>query len=684
MSAPATAGPAVAPTALDAFFAPSGVMVVGASATPGKLGAVMAQSLAAYDAPLRLVNSRGEGMHASVSEALAAGDGVDLAVLCVPAPATARALRECAEGGVRAALVCAGGFAEAGAAGEEHQRAVEEVVRETGIRLLGPNTSGFFVPGRRLLASFVPGVADLAAGPVAVVAASGGVNHALAFRLQQAGIGLSLGVGLGAGVDVGAAAVLEHLVDDEQTRVVALHLETVQDGPALLAAVRRLSAVKPVVALVVGRSDVAEFARSHTGALATSWRTTRAVLRQAGAVLVDDEDGLVAAVAALAGRRLAPSPAPGVALVTGQAGPGLLVADAVQTAGVTLPRLTDATRAAIAEVLPPLTFQANPVDTGRPGPGFDRVVSAVADDPAVDAVAIYALTEPVVDLPAAVATSGAAGRVPVLLGVDGPPDDVAAQRAAAREAGIPLISGPTALARAVAALADDATGRFACAQDVTPPQPWPGLTGPWDEVRGKELLDALGVPTPPRRRCRDRAEALEALAALGGPVAVKLLDATVLHKTEVGGVHLGVRTPEAMGRALDALEAAGAREVLVEAMAAPGVDLIVGARRDPVFGPVLLLGLGGTAAEVLADVAIRSVPLSDRAAAGMVSDLRARRLLFGHRGGPTLDPAELAGVLTAVGNVLLVNPDVAEIEVNPLRLTATGPVALDAVVITPA
>ncbi|WP_127130356.1 acetate--CoA ligase family protein [Georgenia sp. SYP-B2076] len=684
MTPPTTAGHAVAaPTALDSLFAPRGVMVVGASATPGKLGAVMAQSLAAYDAPLYLVNSRGEGMHASVGDALAVARGaVDLAVLCVPATATAQALRDCADGGVRAALVCAGGFGEAGAAGEEHQRAVTAAVQETGIRLLGPNTSGFFLPARRLLASFVPGVAQLAAGPVAVVAASGGVNHALAFRLQRAGVGVSLCVGLGAGVDITTSDVLEHLVGDDQTHVVALHLETVQDGPALLRAVRRLSAVKPVVALVVGRSDVAEFARSHTGALATSWRTTRAVLRQAGAVLVDDEDALVDAVTALSGRRLAPSPAPGVAVITGQAGPGLLVADALQTAGVNLPRLSGATQAAIAEVLPPLTFQANPVDTGRPGPGFDRVVAAVAADPAVDAVAIYGLTEPVVDLPATVVASGAADELPVLLGVDGPAHDVDAQRAAAREAGIPLISGPTALARGVAALVDDAKGRFALSHDVTPAQPWPGLAGPWDEVGAKELLDALGVRTPPRRRCRDRGEALDALEALGGPVAVKLLDAAVLHKTEVGGVHLGVRTRDDMERAVDSLVAAGAREVLVETMAAPGVDLIVGARRDPVFGPVLLLGLGGTAAEVLADVAIRTVPLSDSAAAAMVDDLQARRLLFGHRGGPTLDPTELARVLTAVGNALLVNPDVAEIEVNPLRLTAAGLVALDAVVVT--
>jgi len=267
----------------------------------------------------------------------------------------------------KAALVCAGGFAEAGGPGIELDHAVSAAVRETGIRLLGPNTSGFFVPHRNLRASFVPGVAELEPGSVAVVAASGGVNHVLAFHLQRAGVGVSLAVGIGAGTDITAPDVLDYLISDDQTKAVALHLETVADGPALVDAVARLSSVKPVVALIVGQNDVSEFAQSHTGALATSWRTTRAVLKQAGAVIVDDENQLVAAVTALAGRRLAPAANPGVGLITGQAGPGLLIADALHSAGVTLPRLTQASQDTIGALLPPMTFQANPVDTGRPG-----------------------------------------------------------------------------------------------------------------------------------------------------------------------------------------------------------------------------------------------------------------------------------------------------------------------------
>ena len=674
---------------LSALLEPAGIVVVGASASPGKLGAAMAESLAPFPSPVALVNSRNPDgtMHSSVAAAAAASPApLDLAVLCVPASVTGQVLRECAASGVKAALVCAGGFSEAGESGAVFERQVVEAVKDTGIRLLGPNTSGFFVPHRSLRASFVPGVAELSQGSVAVVAASGGVNHVLAFQLEKAGVGVSLGIGIGAGIDISAPEVLDYLITHEQTKVVALHLENVADGPALLEAVRKLTASKPLVALVVGRNDVSEFAQSHTGALATSWRTTRSALKQAGAVLVDDEVQLVEAVAALTGQRLKPSSNPGVGLITGQAGPGLLIADALHSAGVSVPRLSAASQETIAGLLPPLTFQANPVDTGRPGPGYDRIIAAVTSDPSVDLLGVYGLTEPIADLPASIAESGAAGLLPILVGVDGPDSDVERSRKSAQDLGLPLLSGPTSLARGLVALVDDARAQFEQSfhpveepVDVTGPL---AITGPWDEIRSKELLDALGISTPPRKRCADRAAAHQALADLGAPVAVKLVDAEVLHKTDMGGVHLGITSAASLDAALDSLESVGAKEFLVETMASPGVDLVVGARRDPVFGPILVLGLGGTAAEVLADVAIRTVPLNERTAAAMADELQARELLNGFRNGPVLDRSELAGIVVRLGKALLANDGIAEIEINPLRLTADGLVALDAVVIT--
>jgi acetyltransferase len=627
------------------------------------------------------------GRYQSVADAVAlTGAPIDLAVLCVPAAASAGALTEAAKAGVRAALVCSGGYAEAGGAGVGYQRDLLAAARMSGVTLLGPNTSGFITPAAKLTASFVPGAAFVAAGPVAVVAASGGVNHVLAFLLTEAGVGVSLAVGLGNAVDVTAADVLTYLAADDNTTTtttttVALHIESVPDGPGLVAAVRELAARKPVVALVVGRSDVADFARSHTGALATSWRTTRAALKHAGAVLVDDERQLVDAVTALSAVRLAPAANPGVGVVTAQAGPGLLHADSLRAAGVAVPPLSPATMAALGELLPPLTYQANPVDTGRPGETFGQVLRRVADDPAVTLVSAYTLSEPaVLDLPAVVEAARIGSLV---VGLGGPPEEIRPQRDSLRRLGVPALASPAALTAAVRALVDDARARARLAQrqprhDYVSHLAAPG--GPLDEDEAKALLASLGVPTLPRRACGSREEAHQALAELPGPVAVKLLDATVSHKSDIGGVHLGIGDPAGLDAALDALDRIGASRYLIETMAQPGIDLIAGAARDPVFGPIVLVGLGGTIAEALADVAVAPAPLTPAEAGALADELAGRALLDGFRGGPTADRSAVGAVLAALGDLLCASPLLEAVEINPLRLTSEGLLALDAVI----
>ena len=669
---------------LSALFAPRGIAVVGASRDQRKLGATLARSLSGFGARgghLALVNGRDETMHPSLAAAAEAGP-LDLAMICVPAAACPTVLDDAARAGAGAAVICGGGFAEAGGRGIGYQAALAEVVTTSGIRLLGPNTSGFLAPHAGVTASFVPGAAQIRPGRVAVVAASGGVNHALAFLLTEAGHGISLAVGIGNAVDISAPDILDDLAADPHTSAVALHVESVADGPRLVDAVRRLSTRKPVVALVVGRHDIGAFAASHTGALATSWRTIRAALAQAGAVLVDDERELVDAVGALSTTRARPHPDPGVGVVTAQAGPGLLLLDDLRGRRARVPELTRQTQDTLATLLPPLTYQANPVDTGRPGPELGRVFHTVAADPHVDLVAGYALHEPdAVDLVAA-ARDGRVLDVPVVLGLGGIGDDVKAVRRALLEAGIAVAAEPRGVAAAVGALLADARAQSRPSAEGTPEGVPTAVAGARDEHQAKALLDRIEIATPARRACADRAQACAAFAELGGPVAVKILDADVLHKTDIGGVHLGIATPTALDEALDGLDASGATRYLVEAMAPAGVDLVLGARRDPVFGPILLLGLGGTTAEALADVAIRLAPLTPEEAAEMPGELAGHALLDGWRGGPVLDPAQLGRIAARLGDLLVANPDLYEIEINPLRLTSDGLIALDAVVLT--
>lgn len=672
-------------TDLNTLFAPRAIAVLGASATPGKLGAAMTASLASFPGPVMKVNAGrpdpGRGFFPTVSEAAAAhGITPDLMVSCIPAAVTADALREAAAAGARAALVCAGGFAEAGGDGALHQKALAEVVRDTGIRVLGPNTSGFLAPHLELTASFVPGVGDLEPGPVALVAASGGVNHALAFALAEAGVGLRLGVGLGNSLDVTQADVLDHLAQDDGVRAVALHVETAADGRRLTEAVRRLTDRVPVVALVVGRSDIGDFARSHTGALATSWRVTRAALRQAGAVLVDDERDLVEAVTALSRVRLPAHPRAGVGLVTAQAGPGLLLTDDLRSHGVQVPPLVERTVKELRELLPALTYQNNPVDTGRPSPTITQIVERVSEDPGIDVTAVYGLLEPTtVDLPAALAAARTA--TPLVAVVGGPVEQARHTRRELGDAGIPCAATPASGSAMVRALVEDAAARarLEAADAPAPAVPTLPQAGPVDEHTAKTVLADLGIRTPVRRACAGPAAAHAALDELGGPVVVKILDAEVLHKTEVGGVQVGVRTHEELDEALARMPASPA--LLVERMAPAGPELIVGVRHDPVFGPVVALGAGGTAAEILGDVSLRLAPLSAHEADSMLDELATREMFLGARGAAPVDRARLTHVLLALSS-LAAEKALAECEINPLRVLPDGDlVALDAVLL---
>jgi len=369
-------------------------------------------------------------------------------------------------------------------------------------------------------------------------------------------------------------------------------------------------------------------------------------------------------------------------VVTAQAGPGLLMLDDLRGRQAQVPELTPRTQDVLAGLLPPLTFQQNPVDTGRPGPEFGRILHAVSDDPQIDVVAAYALHEPdAVDLLDAV-RAGRVPDVPVVVGLGGFGDEVVRTRRDLLDAGVAVTSDPRGVVAGVAALVSDARSRARPTMAGRPHAVPTDVDGPHDEDEAKSLLDRLGIATARRAACGSRAEAHAALAALGAPVAVKILDATVLHKTEIGGVHLGVGTAAALELALDGLETIGAQRYLVEAMAPAGVDLVLGARRDPVFGPIVLLGLGGTAAEALADVAVRLAPLDPAEAADLPAEIAGRALLDGWRGGPVLDAAELGRVAAALGDLLVANPDLDEIEINPLRLTSSGLVGLDAVVLT--
>ena len=372
-----------------------------------------------------------------------------------------------------------------------------------------------------------------------------------------------------------------------------------------------------------------------------------------------------------------------------------MMADVVRARGVSLPELDVTTLKGLGSLLPPLTWQRNPVDTGRPTETFGPVLAQVAGDPGVDALLVYALEESdAVDPEVALCTPGVAGELPVVFGTGGPAAALDRRQPGLAGLGVPLYRTPERAARAMVALVEDGRAQHrlaAAAAGGRRAAPLPEIVagrlggGPLDEDGAKAVLDALGVPTPERRVCRDRAAAHAALADLGGVVVVKVLDPAIAHKRAVGGVHLDVRDPAGLDAALDAIDAipgsisstsrtsSGAVGYLVEAQAGPGPELLVGGFRDPAHGPVVALGPGGSEVERAGRPALRLAPLD----AGDVDEMLATLAP-----GVVGDHGEaLAAIVLAVSDLLVGAPRVAEVDVNPVRLTGSGPWALDALVV---
>ncbi|ELZ31309.1 CoA-binding protein [Halogeometricum pallidum JCM 14848] len=435
---------------LSDFFEPEGIAVVGASATPGKLGNDAMSNVEAADTEVYPVNPSSSGTVYGYEfvDSVAEADA-DVALLCVPRHLQPEVLEECGEAGIGAAVIFAGGFAEMGGEGRELQDAVADVAAEYDITVLGPNTAGYALPHRNLYGSFVPRIRDVGAGNVGIVAQSAGVAITASFHLTREGYGISAMFGLGNRVNTEFSDVIPELDADPKTDSIVLHVEGTDDAEELFEACRE--ADTPVAAFKVGENEVSEFVRAHTAAPAQKNELYEEAFDRAGVVSVDSTTALVDA-----GRALADSPTPdgpNVGLVTAQAGPGIIVADHLDGVGANFPELTAETRERLDEVLPGITYEENPVDTGRPMPEFGRVVDIVARDDNVDIVSVYEIYEDSLGYPVEeLATLAEEVDKPVLFTVAGPAHAFEDERRQMEAAGIPTFDTPERGAQAVAAL----------------------------------------------------------------------------------------------------------------------------------------------------------------------------------------------------------------------------------------
>jgi acetyltransferase len=679
---------------LAPLFAPRGVAVLGASRSPAKLGHRLVQNLIATGFPgdVYPVNPSGEAIlgRNSMTRVEDLPRDLDLALVSLPARSVLPAVRALGARGCRVCVVLASGFGETGETGRAVQEELRAIARATGMRIVGPNCMGVVnVPGR-LNASYFWEVPRQPGG-ITFVSQSGAYGGLFFREVRERSLGVAKFLSIGNQADLGFTECLGWLADDPQTRVVGLFVEGIRDGRAFVAAARRLARAKPVVALKGGRAEAGRRAAgSHTGSVAGAWETYRAAFDAAGVVAVEETEELFDAIATLEAHGARPPRDPAVAILTISGGPSVVAADAAEAGGLRVPPLPAERRLALRAHLPEFGADGNPVDmTPQMEPaGFEPSVRLVLEAREVSgAVAIDIGLDRPEYAEALAGAQAATGKPIVACTVDTPDMD-----RRLRAAGIPLVPGPERAVRAYRALVryGELRRRTETAPARRPAPALPeGLLGRLVTARGplgpgdaRALLEAYGVPFPRERVVATAGEALSAAREIGYPLVVKTARPDVLHRTEVGGVVLGVVDGEALERAVRALEARlGPGPLLVQEEVPRGIELLVGGRRDPSFGPTVLVGLGGVLAELLRDVSVALAPLGPETARALLAEGRRGTLLRGFRGAAAVDEGALTDVLVGVGSLLADHAAIVELDLNPLIASGGRIVAVDALVL---
>jgi acetyl coenzyme A synthetase (ADP forming)-like protein len=674
---------------LEPFFRPRAVAVVGASKRRGSIGGELFRNVLAADfnGSAYPVNRSGDavaGVHGYRSVAEIA-EGIDLAVICVPGELVLAAAEEALAAGVRALVVISAGFAETGSAGIERQEQLLTLVRNHGARLLGPNCLGIASSPVRLNATFAP--RSFPSGKIGFSSQSGALGLALLERAEATGLGVTSFVSVGNKADVSSNDLLEWWEDDDETELVVLYLESFGNPRAFSRIARRLARRKPILALKGGSTRAgSRAAGSHTAALAGSDVAVDALFRQAGVIRARALDELIDVATLLSaqpvphGRR--------VAIVTNAGGLGILAADACEAAGLELPRPSDTTRAALAEVMPAEGSSANPVDLlgGATAESFAATLPSVIADPAFDAVIV--LFVPTVgsdesEVGAAIsrAAEGAADKplLCVFVSANGPPASLRST------ANVPGFAYPEAAARALARAAErgewlrQPTGEvpeLECDRDEAQAVAREAIAAgaEWLDAAGaRRLLGAYGVQLVPERLAATLEEAVEAARELGYPVVLKTA-VPGAHKTEQGGVILDLGDEQAVRSAAERLGG----PMLVQPFVRGGTELLAGAVQDPVFGPLVAFGPGGVLAELIGEARFRLAPLTDLDAKELVRVGKAGRLVAGFRGAPPADAGALVDLLLRLSLLADDLPEVAELDLNPVLALPDGCFAVDA------
>ncbi len=686
---------------IAALLSPSSIAVVGVGRRDNSIGRAVAENLLAsgFEGPVYVVNRHPTTVRdlESYPSVAALPRAPSLAVLTVPASEVLDAARDCARAGVQNLVVISGGFAEL-PGGSELQTELVALCRGAGMRVVGPNCIGVVNtdPAVRMNATFSPVSPER--GRIGFASQSGGVGIELLARARELGLGVSSFVSLGNKADVSGNDLLQYWADDPSTDVVLLYLESFGNPRKFARLAREVARQKPIVAMKSGRTSAgARGARSHTAALADSDDVIDVLLQENGVIRVDtleelfDTASLLARMPVPRGRR--------VAVMSNGGGPGIIAADACISVGLEVPELSAVLQQALGAAAAPGAGVKNPVDliASADAEAFLHAGRALLASDEIDAL-IVLYVAPRVTKPAQIARAveelaRGCGDKPVVacfLGLGrrgriGSPQSTvptfafpeSAARAVGRAARLGEWRGrPSGVEMPLGGLDEERARELVAGVLATRPE------GGWAQAQeAHELLSCYGVPTVVTRRARDAREAVAAADELGYPVVLKAASPELVHKSDVGGVDLDLRSPSAVHDAFVRMtEALGPAMggALVQPMVPRGVELIVGITRHDRFGPLVAFGLGGFAAELQRDVVLRVPPLTDVDIEAMLNGLRGSPLLFGYRGSPAVDVAALRQLLARMGRLAADLPEVADLDCNPVVASSAGAVVVDA------
>jgi acyl-CoA synthetase (NDP forming) len=688
--------------ALESFFWPKSIAVLGASPDVHRIRGRLLRQLRENGFPGHIIPINpsyqeidGLPCYPSIT---AVGKPTDLALVAIPAAGVAPALEECARAGVKNALIISSGFAEEGGPAGDMQAALVDVTKRTGIRACGPNCEGYFNALGKIATTFSPtvelkedaGQILVSDRRVGVIAQSGGIGFALFNRGKAAGIGFSYVISTGNEADLSMADFLDYMVEDKQTHAVMLFCEAVRNGPGFIAALAKARNLgKPIIAIKIGRSDAGSRASaSHTASLSGSYSAYRAVFERYGVIEAEDPDEAVAIAGVVLTCPLPRGRRTGV--ITPSGGGGAWMADTLSLHGLTVPPLSAETQAALRAVMPSYGAPGNPVDVTAQGSNTGAAVmtamETLAQSDEIDMlVLITSLTsETRVSLEAERVRAAAArcGK-PMTVWTYTLPSEFGRRTAAGCGLFVhsDLRNVGVAMAR-LAGYAETLARPLPGQPDGNAVAPLPANLPPVvTEHRAKSLLAPFGLPASQERLATSAEAAADAADALGFPVVLKIMSSDLPHKTEAGGVILGLNDRHSVSAAYARVTASAQRYkpgaridgVLVQRMAPKGHELVIGMVNDPTFGPIMMVGLGGTLVELMGDVVHRPAPIDEAEATRMLRGLRSAPLLQGFRGASAIDIAPAAQLIAKLSQAALAYRDrIAEMEFNPVILHSDG------------